>query len=184
MDAEQLFHQAALQSIAARPVCERRQFGAELAGAIGISQDPLAQPDALLAGLNRSRARDEGGKVELKLVLIARGVGTLDLAQLAFVAQVDDAVLGAGEVADVIALGVDRLEEPGNKGKVEAQPAAVADVEDAVDFDVEFGAFPVPGLVGIVGEGVGRSRFDSAHINWGFWSNLGYRSGGKIGFVM
>jgi hypothetical protein len=40
----------------------------------------------------------------------------------------------------------------------------MTDVEHALDLDVEFRAIPVFGLVGVVAEGVGRSRFDSAHF--------------------
>jgi hypothetical protein len=70
-------------------------------------------------------------------VVVARGVGTFHLAQLALITKVDDAIfLGSRQIADVIALGVNRLEEiRERRAKIEAQPAAVTDVEDALDFD-------------------------------------------------
>ena len=68
------------------------------------------------------------------------------------------------EIADIVALGVNRLEKIGKRrAQIEAEPAAVADVEHPLDLDVELGAIPVFRFVRIVAESVGRSRFDSAH---------------------
>ena len=100
---------------------------------------------------------------------VMRRVGTFDLAQLASVAQVDDAfLLGRRQRSHVAVVAIDRVEQRRKRrAKIEAQAAAVTDVEDALDFLVESGAVPILRLGRIIGEAVGRPDSIRLAINLG-----------------
>ena len=88
---------------------------------------------------DRLVALHQARKIELELMAIAGRVGTSDLAHLAQVAEVDDvAFFLAAEKPNVAIVAVDRVEQRWERrAQIEAQPAALADVEDAGDLLVE-----------------------------------------------
>ena len=59
---------------------------------IRLSQQPLTQRQTMSAGVDGLLAMDQAGKVELELVLVARRVRTLHLAELTLEARGDDAI--------------------------------------------------------------------------------------------
>ncbi len=164
-DAEHLLHHRALKRAPAGPVGEFRNHTAELAEAVRIAEHLFAHAQPMLAALDRARPQHQAREVELELVAVVRRVRASHLAQLAAVAQIDHALLVRRAQAAHIAVGlVERAEQFRERwAQVEAQPAARADVEDALEFLFELRALPVLGLVGIVGKSVGRSRLDTVH---------------------
>ena len=59
-------------------------------------------------------------------------------------------------------LAIDRVEQRRERwAQIEAQPAAVTDVENPHDFLVQSGAIPILRLGRVVGEAVSRPGFDS-----------------------
>jgi hypothetical protein len=83
---------------------------------------------------------DQAGKVELELVAVARGVGTLHFAELALEAGSQDPVrLPRIDLANVaVVLPVEQVEEEGKAVAVlEAHAAAVANLEGPLDLSRE-----------------------------------------------
>jgi hypothetical protein len=74
-----------------------------------------------------------------------RGIGTAVVAKLALVAEINDPLLFIpGEARGLVLVPIDGVEEGRERwAKVEAQPAAVADIEDAVDFAPQVLLIPV-----------------------------------------
>jgi hypothetical protein len=106
-------------------------------------------------------AMDQAGKVKLELVLIARRVRTLHLAELTLEARGDDAIdVAAVNALDVPAvLPVEKIEQGREAVAVlEAQATAVAEVEGPFDLAAEQRRVPVPRLFGIVAEPFGRPK--------------------------
>src|SRR5579871_1422924 len=167
MDADGLLQDQPLQRIPVGPVRQPRRLAGQASEQIRIAQHPLAQADAVLLRVNRLGALNQLREIELKFVVVARRVGTAQITQAAFVAQVHHPLaLLRAQLAYVIALGIDRVEQRGKRGtQIKAQPASVADVVDSKLFALEAGAVPVFRLVGIVGKRIGGSRLDTAaHI--------------------
>jgi hypothetical protein len=99
-------------------------------------------------------------------VTIVGGVGTLDVAELALIAGIDDE-LGflRGEGADVAIMAIDGVEELGKGGaEIEAEPAAMTDLEDALEFLGQGGLVPVERVVRIVGQTRCGLVFDAIHL--------------------
>src|SRR5579872_4326223 len=95
---------------------------------------------------------------------VAWRVRTFYLAQATFVAKVHYTLIFRGrQLADVIAFRVNCLEQGRKRrAKVKTQPAAMAYIEDSLDFLVELGALPVLCFIGIIGQAIGGFGFDSA----------------------
>jgi hypothetical protein len=87
---------------------------------------------------------------EVELPFVRRHVGALHVAELALVALVDHLVaLGVGQRRDVAVFGVDEVEQGRERrAQVEAEPAAVAQVEDPVELDGERAGSKYLGSVG------------------------------------
>ena len=154
MNPEQLLHQRAIERVAASEVREPGQQRADFPEAIGIAEHLVAKLNAVFPGSDRLVALHEAREVELELMPVARRVGASNLAHLAVVAEVDDvAFLLGGELTNVaVVLVVDGIEQRRERrAQIEAQPAALADVEDARDFLVEALAAPVLRLGRVVG---------------------------------
>ena len=94
------------------------------------SVNPLLHADRPASWRTACGPHHQPGEVELPLV--RRHVGALHVAELALVALVDHLVLlGGGQRRRVPVVGVDEVEQRRERrAQVEAQPAAVAQVED------------------------------------------------------
>ncbi len=108
-------------------------------------------------------AHHQAREIKLELVPIARSVGTLHLAQFPTVAEIDDAPgLLVGKIADVFAFLVNCVEQRREGGtQVEAKPATLADVVNALEFLGESRPLPVLGFNRTVGKTLGRLGFNS-----------------------
>jgi hypothetical protein len=112
-------------------------------------------------GVDGLLAMDQAGKVKLELVLIARRVRTLHLAELALEARGDDAIdVTAVDALDVPAvLAVEKIEQGREAvALLEAQATAVAEIEGPFDLAAEQCCVPVPRIFRIVAEPRGRSK--------------------------
>ena len=101
---------------------------------------------------------------EVELPLVRWHVGALHVAELALVALVDDLIpFRIGQRRGVPVVGVDEPEHRGERrAQVEAQPAPVAQVEDAVDLVSERGRVEVLGISGVVRGGHrGRPSYET-----------------------
>ena len=128
-----------------------------------MRQYALAELDAVLFGVQRLGAKNQAGEIELKFMTVARRVGTFDLAQLASVAEIDDALFLAHRQGSHIAvIAIDRVKQRRKRRtKIEAQPASMTDVENALDFLIEPGPVPILRFGRIVREAVSRPGLDS-----------------------
>src|SRR5262249_31670619 len=133
MDPEHLLHHPAVRLHLAHRVGEPEAEPREAAAAVRIGEDPIAKRGLFMERVQRVPAMNQLREVDLKLVLVARRVGTLDLAQLALKAEVHHlSLLSMGEAMDVAVVAlVDQLEQRRKRFAVlEAHPAAVTDLED------------------------------------------------------
>ena len=159
VDAERRLHHDAVELDPVHHVRHPEAEARQGAGGVGARQDAVAQRDAAPPGALGLVAVDELREVELELVLVARGVGALHLAQLALEAGVHHAVgLAGGDLVDVaLVLLVDQLEQDREAVAVlEAHAAAVTQLEGARQLLLQRLGVPVLRLFGIVGEAVGR----------------------------
>src|SRR5580704_18423810 len=128
-----------------------------------MTEHALTDRDAVFPGVYRPGAKNQARKIELEFMPVVRRVGTFDLAQLASVAEVDNAFLfSRGQRPNIAVVAIDRVEQRRKRrAKIEAQAASMTDVEDALDFLVQPGAVPILRLGRIIREAVSRPRLDS-----------------------
>ncbi|HZC46423.1 MAG TPA: hypothetical protein VE243_08095 [Candidatus Acidoferrum sp.] len=128
-----------------------------------MRQHALAQLDAVLPGVHRLGAKYQTREIELEVMTIMRRVGTFDFAELASVAEIDDArFLGRRHPSHIAVVAIDGVEQRRKRrAQIEAQAAARADVENALDFLIESGALPVLRFGGVVSKAVSRPRLNS-----------------------
>jgi hypothetical protein len=132
-------------------------------GGIRGAEEALAEPEAVAPAVLGVVAVDQRREVQLEGVTLAPRVGALHLAELALEAGAEDPLrLRRRDAPDVPIVGpVQEREEGGEDVAVlEAQPAAVADLEGPEDLPAERGRLPVDGLVRLVGEPGGRAVVD------------------------
>ena len=125
----------------------------------------------VLAVPDRVVAVHELREVELELVPVPGGVRALHLTELALKASVHDALrLERRQLADIaVVLVVDRREQDRKRVTVlEAHAAAMADLEDALDFLLERVFVPVLRLAGVVTQPIGRLVRD---LSLGFFAH-------------
>ena len=159
VDPERRLQKPAVQAHPVHHVRHAEAQPRQRAGRVGVGEQAVAQRDPALPRALRLVAVDELREVELELVLLARRVRALHLAQLALEARVHHAVgLAGGDLRDVaVVLAVDQVEQHREAVAVlEAHAAAVAQLEGPRDLLRERRLVPVLRLVGIVGEPVRR----------------------------
>jgi hypothetical protein len=112
----------------------------------------------VVANLKRPMTMDEFGEIELVFVTVARCIGTVDLAELALEAGCQDVVrFNGADLPDVpVTLCIDKGKQIGKGVTVlETHPAAVANLENSLDFLFEPPSVPIFLLLGIVREPFG-----------------------------
>src|SRR5262249_9514244 len=178
MDTQHLLEEPAGRPKPIGEVGEAEACAGEAAHTIGIAEHPVTEREAGPRGLLGGVAVDEGGEVELELVVLAASVRALDLAQLALEAEVHDAVglrpAQAPHVARVLL--VDQAEEGRERVAVlEAETTPVTDLEGALHLLGERGRIPVLGFRRVVGEAVGRPIGDGGFAGHDEYGGRGAR---------
>ena len=132
----------------------------ELGDAVRIPKDPIARRKPFLAHPLRERALHEAREVELEGVVLVGRVGAALVANFTLEAFVDDPIdLGAARLREVVAVALGRFEDRGERAaQVEAEAAAVADVEDLVHRRAQIRGIPEARILGIVFVGLHRRR--------------------------
>ena len=104
-----------------------------------MGEQPRRGRRLVLPPLNRERAEHQLRKVDAPFLFLIGRVGTDDVAELALVALVDDAlVLLIGQLTGVVAPTrfVDHLEQRSEaRAELDANPAVAADVERSIALD-------------------------------------------------
>ena len=167
MDAGPFFDGGPRQLVVlvARPVGEARGEGAEPTGAIGVGELGLDEVDALLARLHGAMAQHEMGEVERPFVRrhvgalgheahVAERAGFLDLGVVLLL----DAIELAGRA---VVYQVEQARE--GIAEIEAAPAAVTDVEDALHLLLERLLIPEPRVLPVQGMADGGFKAAFAH---------------------
>ena len=165
MNAERGLHQDAQQRLAVRPIGDAGREARHLAEHLGPRQHPRAQAEAARLPANGIGAQQQAREVELELVAVIRRVGALDVTELALVAGVDHAPgFCRRELPDVPLVPLDGFEQLGERrAQVEAKPAAVADVEDPLQFLLERAGVPIDGHIRVVGKTRAGRSFNDGH---------------------
>ena len=140
------------------PVRHRRRTGRRLADQIGAPQHGRGRPPAHAAtwpvAWRIASARSISRGKSMRPLVLAGGVRAVDVAELALEALVDDLVLlGRRQPAGVlVVVPIDHLEQRRERrAELEAQPAAVAQVEDAGQLAADVGLVEVLRVLGVVG---------------------------------
>src|SRR2546426_3465999 len=154
MNAENLLQKNSMQANAIGDVGDAKTSACHGSGGIRIAKHTIAQAESFPLRFLRNIALDQTWKIQLELVSIALGVGTLDLAELALKAGVHDfGCVGCGDLPDIAVLPVDGRKKIRKAVTVfEAETAAVADFERPPDFLLECLRIPIFGFRGIVGK--------------------------------
>ena len=172
--AQHRLHHGARQRLPIGPVGEPRRQPRHLSQHLRPREQPVPQRDAALLLTHGVGAHQQAREIHLELVSVVGGIRTLHVTDLALIAGVDDAIgLARGNLAHVAVVRVNELEQfRKGRAQVEAEPAAMTDLEHTFDFLVQGGLVPITGGVGIVGESGGGSAFDSGHG----WIQVGRRA--------
>lgn len=130
-------------------------------------QDALAQACPLLFSSQGRGAGHQAREIQLKSVLVVRRVGAFYVAQFALIAGVEDAVMfGRRERAHAAVMPVDRLKQLGKRrAQIEAQPAAVANLEYSLDLAGERRLIPVERIIGVIRQPRCGCTSDDIHGN-------------------
>ena len=129
--------------------------GGDLALEVRAGEELGARRDLALLLLDRERPQHEPREVDHELLLALGHVRAHDVAELALVALVDDAlVLAVGEhlhVVGAVVVGVDHLEQRAEaRAQADADPAVAAGLERAVALGTRRGRVEIAGVEGVV----------------------------------
>src|SRR6185437_3659481 len=164
VDMRELLHRRPRQTVlrVARPVGERRHRAGELAVAVGLDELPLRPGQLALAEIGGAIAQHQMRKIDIPLM--RRDIGAFGHeAHVAERAGFDHlAVIGGSDAVDLARLRiVDEIEEPRKAvAEIEAAPAGVADVEDAMHLRVDLGAVVEIRILPV--DPVSRGRLEAA----------------------
>ena len=157
-DADRLFHHPARERPTApgHRVDEGRRGGRHPAHQIGAPEELIGRPLGQRAPLRvPDRVGPHHEPREVELPLVGRHIWTLQVTELALVALVDHTVLfDRGHRRHVAFVRVDEVEQRRERrAQVEAQSAALAQIEDATELAPQIPLVEVPRVGGVVGGG-------------------------------
>ena len=164
VDAYHLLQKASVQSTAGVQNVDQPAGGSGQPGRpVRVAEHPVSKALSIASAPLGLVPVDQLREVQLELVAVAHRVGTLDLTQLALEALVHHLrCLGIGDGAHVAVVVVvdERKQRRERIAVLEAHPAAVTDLECAVDLCLKRVGVPVDVFRGVVGQARGRGVRD------------------------